>query len=324
MLLCNAHGKDVYVKDRTQLPFVNEEYLVSDACYGSTLLDALRELYVFGAVEESCIPYTSNLGYKDKYKSLMYFSENQMLPLCNVISGPTEDMCSDFYINRKSGFQDGTPKRYYRAYHIYLLETNETVIRQAIFYNGPVVASMVVYSNFYTFNPKTEIYDATDGKIVGGHSVEITGWGVFKGIPYWEIKNTWGEGWGLEGYFRMKRGSNLCGIEENVFSLTPDFFYVPGTIVGSDTYCELEEWKKQRDYIETELTGLAGGIDPTTGYTRRVMNTFPYINFRRPISLKKVLKDRTVPLSKKKIILLLLLLIVVLFFSQIIILYKPK
>ncbi|KAG5858411.1 hypothetical protein JTB14_023179 [Gonioctena quinquepunctata] len=40
------------------------------------------------------------------------------------------------------------------------------------------------------------------------HGVLIVGYGE----NYWKIKNSWGGSWGENGYFRMVKGSNMCGI----------------------------------------------------------------------------------------------------------------
>ncbi|KAM0000517.1 Cysteine proteinase 3 [Helianthus debilis subsp. tardiflorus] len=44
------------------------------------------------------------------------------------------------------------------------------------------------------------------------HAVVAVGYGVENGIPYWLLKNSWGPEWGLNGYFKMERGKNMCGM----------------------------------------------------------------------------------------------------------------
>ena len=51
------------------------------------------------------------------------------------------------------------------------------------------------------------------------HGVLLVGYDNNASPPYWIIKNSWSENWGEDGYIRIEKGTNQCGLNENPLSV---------------------------------------------------------------------------------------------------------
>jgi hypothetical protein len=306
VLLCDMLGDEIrFYKHELDLKGALQSNLniyQKSACFGNTLFDAFRYLYVVGTCEEKCVPYNSKIR---NYQPIGSFTSHEELPPCFQATGPLGDMCSDWWSNEKTGRYGGTPQRFFRAHHIYRIAGTpqdgggEDIIRHNIFGWGPVATGFRVYSDFYTFDAKKDIYRWNgEGDQTGGHAVVITGWGedwTPNGpVKWWQIRNSWGEDWGDGGYFRMLRGSNECGIDENCMAAVPDYFYPLNTHflnpkhftrVSDVEYSETDKMIENRRIIAESFLTIGGGIDPETGLSRRILskrstNVQPPINWR--------------------------------------------
>ncbi len=83
------------------------------------------------------------------------------------------------------------------------------IIKEAV-YRHPVSASYTVYDDFYYYN--SGVYEPVSNVPSGAHAILIVGWD--DELQCWICKNSWGENWGEDGYFRIKWGE--CGMGENI------------------------------------------------------------------------------------------------------------
>ncbi|XP_071965121.1 uncharacterized peptidase C1-like protein F26E4.3 [Antedon mediterranea] len=153
-----------------------------------------------GIVTAECYPYKSGMDTDMTMKK-----GHCMLP------PPEHSPCPNEYVHSEA----------YKSTPPYRIGQEENEIKHEIFKNGPVQATFLVESDFFMYKRGVYRYarvqEPPQYQQSGWHSVRIIGWGTDEnGVPYWLCANSWGRNWGEDGYFRIERGSNMCGIESFV------------------------------------------------------------------------------------------------------------
>jgi len=154
-------------------------------CGGGIPQLAWEYMEYLGVLTLDCFPYTSG--------------DNGDTPSC-----PSECESSGNY------------QLYYAATFSTSTFLTEWEIQNAIYNDGPVEGTMEVYSDFIGYS--SGVYVAAENSTwLGGHAIKIIGWGHDdnSNLDYWIVQNSWGTGWGMNGYFWIQRGVNMCGIDRD-------------------------------------------------------------------------------------------------------------
>lgn len=164
-------------------PVLSAEDLVScdkgdHGCQGGYLSHAWAYMTETGIVTDTCFPYTAGRGLASKCVEACVDSEDftrTKAKTSYAIKGPM-NMQSD------------------------------------LMQNGPIQVAFLVYRSFMSY--QSGIYHKHKGEQAeGGHAVKIVGWGVHGKTKYWTVANSWNTNWGEDGFFRIRRGKDECGIE---------------------------------------------------------------------------------------------------------------
>ncbi len=196
---CWAFGASEAMSDRVAIAsngkinvVLSPEELVSCdtndyGCNGGYMDMAWEFLENHGVSSDACFPYTAGSG---------------LAPACATKCVDGENF------NAKFKCQAGTVRQSQGA----------DQIASEIYTNGPVEAAFTVYEDFFSYS--SGIYHHVSGGVAGGHAIKLLGFGEENGVKYWLAANSWGTGWGMSGFFKIQQGD--CGIEDQVFSCTPD------------------------------------------------------------------------------------------------------
>ena len=209
------------------------------ACYGNTIVNALKHLYVYGVLNYEC--FSNSKKALSGIKNLKSYEKVGDLPKCNELLGNDYDTCSDGI----------TAARFFRCINYYSINSNIDEIKKDIYKFGSVISGFILYDDFINEYDGKTIYmgPKSNSKPQGGHAIRIVGWDKEGDVEYWIIANSWGSSWGLDGYFKMKMGIPQCQLEDNVYGLIPDIptINIMGIPLHVDNQSILERNKIQID-----------------------------------------------------------------------------
>ncbi|XP_044297778.1 dipeptidyl peptidase 1 [Varanus komodoensis] len=184
--------------NNSQTPILSPQQVVSCSQYaqgcdgGFPYLIAGKYTQDFGVVEESCFPYTGTDSP------------------CTLKHGCYHYYSSEYYY--VGGFYGGC---------------NEALMKLELIKHGPMAVAFEVYSDFMHYRGgiyhHTGLMDPFNPFELTNHAVLLVGYGSDQvtGEPFWIVKNSWGESWGEEGYFRIRRGTDECAIESIAVASIP-------------------------------------------------------------------------------------------------------
>ncbi|XP_029812360.1 dipeptidyl peptidase 1 isoform X1 [Suricata suricatta] len=184
--------------NNTQTPILSPQEVVSCSQYaqgcdgGFPYLIAGKYAQDFGLVEEACFPYTgTDSPCKPKEDCIRYYTSEY------------------HYVG---GFYGGC---------------NEALMKLELVHHGPMAVAFEVYNDFLHYHQgiyyHTGLRDPFNPFELTNHAVLLVGYGTdpVSGMDYWIVKNSWGAGWGEDGYFRIRRGTDECAIESIAVAATP-------------------------------------------------------------------------------------------------------
>ncbi|AEE27413.1 putative cathepsin B [Arabidopsis thaliana] len=188
-------------------------FLCGQGCNGGYPIAAWRYFKHHGVVTEECDPYFDNTGCSH--------------PGCEP-AYPTPK-CARKCV---SGNQLWRESKHYGV-SAYKVRSHPDDIMAEVYKNGPVEVAFTVYEDFAHY--KSGVYKHITGTNIGGHAVKLIGWGTSDdGEDYWLLANQWNRSWGDDGYFKIRRGTNECGIEHGVVAGLPSDRNVVKGITTSD------------------------------------------------------------------------------------------
>lgn len=144
-------------------------------------------------------------------------SGGEMAAVYDYLIDDEDDLESQYPYTATSGICKKKPSsvKYNLTDYVVFKSGDEEGLMHSLYNIGPLSIGVNANRDWQLYNKG--IYNPTETECPNSpvnmdHGVVLVGYGEEDGIKYWTIRNSWGPDWGENGYIRITRGKNTCGV----------------------------------------------------------------------------------------------------------------
>ena len=164
--------------------------------------------------------YNIDLSEQDPFSRLGKCEQGSspFTALMEMMNGVVDETCSPYISGRKGEDfpNEQKCKNYSERVVAAVPELPGQTGTKELLQTGPVLTTMTVYDDFMYYT--SGVYKHVTGDALGGHAIAIVGYDD-EG-KYWIVKNSWGEDWGENGFFRISYDDD-SGVGATAFAFDP-------------------------------------------------------------------------------------------------------
>lgn len=211
----NGVGVEVSISPQMLVSCSLDDATEMFGCDGGDTLNGAKFIEDNYLLDDSCMPYTATNGTcsdpnKICFDRLGSSTRNADFNLLKKWSVKDVQAITRFFDQTNSTLSDQEKQE--------IIDQNMINMLDAI-QSGPIVCGISVPEDLETWSGKKIYTNPVNSSYV--HDISVVGYDQTGDIPYWIVRNSWGEPWGYGGFWNVEMGKGILGIELLCRTFTP-------------------------------------------------------------------------------------------------------